>query len=61
MLDLFFLFSNVIFLCLFSCKNPTLDSIILFVILVERHAELCYAECLFMRALLTFIQVTELH
>ena len=23
----------------------------------ERHAELCYAECLFMRALLTFIQV----
>lgn len=49
----------MIFLCLFSCKNPMLDSIILFVILVERHAELCYAECLFMRALLTFIQVTE--
>lgn len=32
--------------------NPSYDNLTE----VERHAELCYAECLFMRALLTFIQ-----
>lgn len=32
--------------------NPSYDNLTE----VERHAELCYAECLFMRAMLTFIQ-----
>ena len=40
-----------------SQKGLALFLICFVFILVERHAELCYAECLFMRALLTFIQV----